>query len=49
VKWEVEAACREEKQVREVGGGFRWRGHTYACGQFMSMYGKNHHNKVIIL
>ena len=24
-------------------------GHMYTCGQFMLMYGKNHHNIVIIL
>ena len=30
------------------GGWSGWRGHMYTCGQFMLMYGKNHHNIVII-
>ena len=30
-------------------GWFTMRGHMYTCGGFMSMYGKNHHNIVIIL
>ena len=34
---------------REVRGGFRIGGHMYTYGQFMLMYGKNHHNIVIIL
>ena len=34
---------------REVGGGFRIGGHMYTYGPFMLMYGKNHHNFVIIL
>ena len=34
---------------REVGGGFRIGGHMYTYGPFMLMYGKNHHNIVIIL
>ena len=32
---------------REGGGrDFRTGGHMYTHGQFMSMYGKNHHNIV---
>lgn len=34
---------------KEVGGGFRWKGHMYNCGQFILMYGKYHHDIVIIL
>ena len=30
--------------AREVGGGSPGRGHMYAYGQFMVMYGKNYHN-----
>ena len=30
-------------------GGSGWGGHMYTCGPFMLMYGKNHHNIVIIL
>ena len=30
----------------EVAGVFRMGGHMYTCGQFMVMYGKNHHNIV---
>ena len=30
--------------AREVGGGSPGRGHMYAYGQFMLMYGKNYHN-----
>jgi len=26
------------------GGRFRTRGHMYTMADFMSMYGKNHHN-----
>ena len=29
-------------------GGSGGRGHMYACGQFMMIYGKNHHNIVNI-
>ena len=29
---------------REVGSA--GRGHMYACGKFVLMYGKNHHNIV---
>ena len=32
--------------MREVGGGIRGRGHMYTYGQFMLLYGKNHHNIV---
>ena len=28
------------------GRGLRTRGHTHACGEFISMHGKNHHNTV---
>ena len=28
------------------GRGFSMRGHMCVCGQFMMMYGKNHHNIV---
>ena len=31
---------------REVGGTFRSEGTMYTYGQFMMMYGKNHHNIV---
>ena len=31
---------------REVGGGFRVRGHIYICGWLMLMYHKNDHNIV---
>ena len=35
---------------REVGGGCSgWRGHMNAYGHFILMYGKNHHNTVIIV
>lgn len=34
---------------REVGRGFRMGGHMCTRGWFMLMYGKNHHNVVIIL
>ena len=30
-------------------GGHKGRGQLYICGQFMLMYGKNHHNIVISL
>ena len=34
-------------QSGEGGGrGFRLGGHVYTCGQFMLMYGQNHHNIV---
>ena len=38
-----------EGMEREVGGGFRMGEHMYTRGWFMSMYGKNHYNIVIIL
>ena len=25
-------------------GGSRWKGHMYACGWFMLIYGRNQHN-----
>ena len=31
---------------REEGGGSGWGRHTYTCGQFMLMCGKNHHHIV---
>ena len=34
---------------RDVGGGFRMRGHMYTCDWFMLMYGKTHNNIVVIL
>ena len=35
---------------REDGGrGVQYGGHIYTYGQFMLMYGKNHHNIAIIL
>ena len=36
-----------DRQGGETGSG--GRGHMYANGQFMLVYGKNHHNFVIIL
>ena len=30
-------------------GDSGWGAQMYTCGQFMLMYGKNHHNIVIIL
>ena len=31
----------------EAGGrGSGWRGHRYACGRFIWIYGKNHHKIV---
>ena len=44
---------QQESGGVEVGGVFRTEagrgGHMYTCGQLMLMYGKNHHNIVIIL
>ena len=31
---------------REVGGGSGWRGHRYAYGRLILMYGKKHYNVV---
>ena len=31
---------------RDVGRGFRKRGHMFTCGWFMSMNGKDHHSIV---
>ena len=36
-------------QPRGLGWGGRWtegEGHMYACGQFMLIYGRTHHNIV---
>ena len=41
----------EGRVGREVQRGLRmgWGGPMYICGQFMLMYGKNHHNIVTVL
>ena len=44
-RWCSVTTCREG-EGKEVGGGSGGRGHTSACGQFMLMYGKNHHKIV---
>ena len=36
----------EDGVGREEVGEFRMGGHMHPCGQFMLMYGKNHHNIV---
>ena len=57
LRWPVQVRCMKQgtqswcsgtTQRDGVGGGSGWRGHMYTCGQFMLMYGKNHHNIVII-
>ena len=35
-----------DRVEREVGGWSRRKGHVYACGRFILMHGKNHHNIV---
>ena len=45
----VSGTAQKDGEGREVGGGFRMGGHVYTCGRFMLMYGRNHHNIVIIL
>ena len=35
---------KRDRVGKEVKGGSGGRGHIYSCGQFMLMYGKNHHN-----
>ena len=42
----VSETTQRDKIGREVGVGFRVGGHMYTCGQFMLMYGKNHHHIV---
>lgn len=39
-------ATYSEGVGRAVGGGFRRGGRKYACGGFMVMYGRGHHNSV---
>ena len=50
IKQVSQSWCTETTQRgglgREVGGGFRTRGHMYTCDWFMSIYGKTHHNIV---
>ena len=38
-----------ERWGEEGAGRVEWGEHMYTCGPFMLMYGKNHHNIVIIL
>ena len=53
MKQDTQSLCSGTTQRDRVEGGGRGiqdrGGHIYTCGQFMLMYGKNHHNIVIIL
>ena len=42
------SALGPPRGIEEGGGGGRGGGHMYACGQFILMCGKTHHNIVII-
>ena len=46
--WALQQPGRMDRGGWGVGGS-GWGGHTYAYGQFIFTYGKNHHNIVIIL